>query len=463
MNSTSELSAKNELVLPVTETESVAESIDQIQANTEIEAALDPDVYGLETPAKVDLRDLADEDSGKPQSQESTNNGTQNSLISVSTFSGDDSDVNSGRALNESFVESDDDGSKNNNDAQTVSNVEENSGSDPETLDADESSEMNVGEVVKETEVESNSEQPEDQLADASLPSDEEINYELDVADNVDDAISEVATEAESAEENVSEELALTEQTESVEKAIDLSDTTGIAAADSLMDTKPKDLVGKRNHEIFLGIQANFNLPLIFNQNTYEVFSGKELAYKSTFGIASGVRLGYTYKQQYGFETGFIFYSRQGQDYEESFSGVTAKRQVKFQYFQIPIVLRYKFKEKKTKKFPSPWVIDLGAQIDLLQSAAITYNGNDFPLDTIQNPAATDIDYFRATTVSAVIALEREIYFTKFLFLGIGIRTTFSSDINAKDRPVVNDGKGYAKSHNFTFGFTLSLNGALQW
>jgi hypothetical protein len=41
--------------------------------------------------------------------------------------------------------------------------------------------------------------------------------------------------------------------------------------------------------------------------------------------------------------------------------------------------------------------------------------------------------------------------------LSVGMRTTFSGDINAKDHPVVND-SNYDKSHNFTFGFTLGLN-----
>jgi len=262
--------------------------------------------------------------------------------------------------------------------------------------------------------------------------------------------------------EEAEEELATNQQTKIDEDstATNAVDTTNMAMADSLNSSR--DLVGKNNHEFFVGVQANFNLPLIFNQNTYEVFSGKELAYTPTFGLATAVRLGYTIKQQFGFETGFIFFSRQGQDYEETFSAGTAKRQVKLQYFNIPLVLRYKFKEKKNKKMASPWVINLGAQVDLLQSAVITYNGNSFPLDSIRNLQANDKDYFRATTISGVFGMEREIYFTKFLFLGIGIRTTFSSDINAKDRPVVNDGKGYTKSHNFTFGFTLSLNFAGQ-
>ncbi|MBI1287133.1 MAG: outer membrane beta-barrel protein [Flavobacteriales bacterium] len=211
-------------------------------------------------------------------------------------------------------------------------------------------------------------------------------------------------------------------------------------------------------HEVFAGAHVNFNLPLIFNQNTYGAFDGKELAYKPTFGIASGVRIGYTYKRQYGFQTGFIFYSRQGQDYDDKLNGHVAKRQVKLQYMQVPIILRYKFKIKKQQKFESPWVINLGTQIGILRSAQITYKGNEYPLGTIVNPEANDKDYFKPIDVSVVLGVEKEIYFTKWLMLSVGMRTSFSGDINAKDHPVMNDGKNYDKSHNFTFGFTLGLN-----
>lgn len=220
----------------------------------------------------------------------------------------------------------------------------------------------------------------------------------------------------------------------------------------------PKELTGTRDHEVFAGAHVNFNLPLIFNQNTYGAFDGKELAYKPTFGLASGVRIGYTYKRQYGFQTGFIFYSSQGQKYEDKLNGYAAKRQVKLQYMQVPITLRYKFKIKKERKFESPWVINLGAQIGILQSAQITYDGNEYPLGTIINPETNDKDYFKPIDVSVVLGVEKEFYFTKWLMLSVGMRTAFSGDINSKDHPVMNDGKDYDKSHNFTFGFTLGLN-----
>jgi len=211
-------------------------------------------------------------------------------------------------------------------------------------------------------------------------------------------------------------------------------------------------------HEVFIGAHANFNLPLIFNQNTYGAFDGKELAYQPTFGLASGARIGYTYKRQYGFQTGFIFYSQQGQKYDDKLNGNVAKRQVNLKYFHVPFVLRYKFKIKKQQKFESPWVINLGADMGILQSAEITYDGNEYPLGAISNPEANDMDYFKPIDISVVLGVEKEIYFTKWLMLSIGMRTTFSGDINAEGHPVENDGKNYDKSHNFTFGFTLGLN-----
>jgi|GEM_PF-2584612 len=219
----------------------------------------------------------------------------------------------------------------------------------------------------------------------------------------------------------------------------------------------PKELTGTPDHEVYGGVHANFNLPLIFNQNTYGAFNGKELAYKPTFGMASGVRVGYTFKRQYGFETGFIFYSRQGQEYEDKLNGQVAKRQVNLQYFHVPLVLRYKFKIKNQKRFESPWVINLGADVGILRSARITYSGNEYPLGTIANPEANDKDYFRPIDASVVLGVEKEFYFTKWLMLSVGMRTTFSGDINDKDHPVENDGN-YDKSHNFTIGFTLGLN-----
>lgn len=226
---------------------------------------------------------------------------------------------------------------------------------------------------------------------------------------------------------------------------------------DSLLDVQ--DVEEKSDdHEVFAGLQLNLHTPLIFNQNTHNVFGGKELAYKPTFGVASGLRLGYTYKRHYGVELGYVFYSKQGQHYSEILNGMSAQRQVNLNYMHIPILLRYKFEEKATKKVSSPWVINLGMQIGILQSASITHTGNEYPLTEIPNAETNDKDYFKPTDLSVVFGVEKEIYLNRFLLMGLGLRTTYSGDINAEDWPVLKDVDAHGQSHNFTFAFTVSLN-----
>ena len=226
---------------------------------------------------------------------------------------------------------------------------------------------------------------------------------------------------------------------------------------DSLLDVQ--DVEEKSDdHEVFAGLQVNLHTPLIFNQNTHNVFGGKELAYKPTFGVASGLRLGYTYKRHYGVELGYVFYSKQGQHYSETLNGLSAQRQVNLNYMHIPILLRYKFKEKASKKVSSPWVINLGMQVGILQSASITHTGNEYPLTGIPNAEANHKDYFKPTDLSVVFGVEKEIYLNRFLLMGLGLRTTYSGDINAEDWPVLKDVDSHDQSHNFTFAFTVSIN-----
>lgn len=310
----------------------------------------------------------------------------------------------------------------------------------------------------------SNEKENTSDLSNKIADSSNESGYELTSTTSADDSQqspepsgSEAQNSVENKTENQAEEITMQQI-----RVIPPYLLAELVVEDSLHEVSvpelPQDIVGSRDHEVFAGAHVNFNLPLIFNQNTYGAFDGRELAYKPTFGIASGVRIGYTYKRQYGFQTGFIFYSRQGQDYEDNLKHHVAKRQVKLIYMQVPIILRYKFKIKKQRKFESPWVINLGTQIGILRSAQITYKGNEYPLGTIANPEANDKDYFKPIDVSVVLGVEKEIYFTKWLMLSLGMRTSFSGDINAKDHPVMNDGNNYDKSHNFTFGFTLGLN-----
>jgi len=220
-----------------------------------------------------------------------------------------------------------------------------------------------------------------------------------------------------------------------------------------------KDIRPLKTHQFFLGLQGALNLASIFNQNTRGAYGARELPYRPTLGYAGAVRLGYTYKHRYGVETGFIFHSKQGQHYEGNIGAALAARQVDLSYMQIPLVLRYTFGNKFTKKTPAPWVIGLGAQFGFLTAASETFEGNEAPFDAAFTPVADYTQFIAPMEVAAVMSLDKEIYLNRFMFVGVGLRASFSSDINAEGH-AVND--GYGKSHNFIFGFTVSFNGFLE-
>lgn len=213
-----------------------------------------------------------------------------------------------------------------------------------------------------------------------------------------------------------------------------------------------------KKHMLFLGAHGLLNLSSIFNQNTRGAFLDKELPYKPTLGYAGGIRLGYNYMHRYGFETGALF-SKQGQYYEGSIGGKQAARQVDLTYVQVPLVLRYTFGNAFKKKTPSPWVIGLGAQLGILVSASEKFDGNETDLAddfTIPEDYST---FLAPIEVAGVLALDKEIYFHKHMFVSLGLRVTFSSDMNAEGYPAPD---AYGKSHNFMFGLNVSFNGFLE-
>ena len=213
-----------------------------------------------------------------------------------------------------------------------------------------------------------------------------------------------------------------------------------------------------KKHEIYVGAMASVNLPMIINQNTYGVFGDKEPAYSPTIGYGASVRLGYVYKHRYTVETGFVFLSKMGQNYADKFSGVDARRQVTLSYMHVPLLLQYRLGHSHSKKHSTPWCVGLGAQLDLLQKAAISFDGNQVGLGEIQ-PIADARAYFKPVGISALVNVERDIYINKFMFVGVGLRAAFSNDINSTMHPVADD---YGISHNFSLGLHVSINGFLR-
>lgn len=230
---------------------------------------------------------------------------------------------------------------------------------------------------------------------------------------------------------------------------------------DSLCDKYVAPIAGGRfrKHEVYLGVSGNVNLPMIVNQNTLGAYGPKELAYSPAIGYQASVRLGYIYKNRYAIEIGFIFLSHMGQNYSDVFKGKDAKRQVRLDYMHVPLLLQYRLGFSHSKKFNAPWTIGLGAQIDILRSSSIGFDGNQYEpvgeLTAIPDAKA----YFSPIGISGVLNVERDFYLTKFMFVGVGLRATMSNDINSSDHPVDDD---YGLSHNFAVGLHVSLNGFLR-
>lgn len=214
-----------------------------------------------------------------------------------------------------------------------------------------------------------------------------------------------------------------------------------------------------RRHQFFLGIGGMANLVSIFNQNNRNAFGGRELPYKPTFGYAGYLRIGYRYRHRYGVETGFVFHSRQGQHYEGRINNAVATRQVDMTYMQVPLLLRYTFGKTFSNNMPSPWVIGIGAQFGFLTAASERFEGNEASFQGEFFPVEDYRAYLRPMEVAGVLAIDKEFYFHRNMFVSVGLRTTIGSDINAEGSPAPDD---YGKSHNFTFGLNVSFNGFLE-
>lgn len=238
------------------------------------------------------------------------------------------------------------------------------------------------------------------------------------------------------------------------------------ALSTDLLPTAPVELnardnpfaKGLRKHQVFLGISGMLNLASIFNQNTRGAFGTRELPYKPTLGYAGAVRLGYRYRHRIGFETGFIFHSQQGQHYEGRIGNAVAARQVDLTYMQIPLVLRYTFGNVFSNRIPSPWVLGIGAQFGFLTAATEQFEGNEVPFSGEFSTNSDYRPYLNPMEVAGVLSIDKEIYFHKHMFVAVGLRASFGSDLNAEGHPAPDD---YGKSHNFLLGLNVSFNGFL--
>lgn len=205
-----------------------------------------------------------------------------------------------------------------------------------------------------------------------------------------------------------------------------------------------KKLLG---NEIHIGLTYGLNLPWILNQNTYGEFGGKELAYKFDFGSAYSITVGYDVQRRFGFQTGIIIHSRQGQKYHDTFSLYgTVDREITLDYYHIPLLLKLK-RPLGNKTNPVMLNIVAGLQYGHLKKATETLNN-----------VSTDItERFNRNEIGFIFNIESDIYLSNSLYFTFGLNSSIGNNINQKDwEQYVSHSKG--RSYNMVAGATFGLS-----
>lgn len=197
---------------------------------------------------------------------------------------------------------------------------------------------------------------------------------------------------------------------------------------------------------IHLGVMGTRTNTWILNQNTYGQFGGRELPYKTTFGYAYGLVMGYQSFKGLGVEINLITESRKGQKYEDMIGNQLQQRAVELTYQELPIWLKYRFpiaKRKLRNVFIGP---DVGFAVSKLTKAE----------EFLNNGQAVAIENrFKSTNWRVQLGFSSDIYLSRSWFVSIGVRGGISDDINANGWQVDDN---YGKSHNLDWGLQMSLN-----
>lgn len=199
-------------------------------------------------------------------------------------------------------------------------------------------------------------------------------------------------------------------------------------------------------NEFHFGPVIDLNSTWILNQNTYGEFGGKELAYTLHFGTAYGISFGYDIGRRYGFEAAIILNSHQGQGYHDVLSIGEFDRDVRLNYFYIPVVYKWKCYIRKSE---NPVVLNLigGIKYGHIKSA-----------EEILNGIHTDItERFNKNEFGFVFNMESDIYFARSFYFTLGLCSSIGNNINGKDwMQYVSHANG--RSHNFLLGAAFGLS-----
>jgi hypothetical protein len=208
---------------------------------------------------------------------------------------------------------------------------------------------------------------------------------------------------------------------------------------------------------LYIGIAGSANSVWITNQNNYGL---PEMDYTTTFGLGGNINIGYDFNNHIGLKLEFGV-NRIGEKYKDTKGSDIYSREVKLNYFNLPILFRYRTGGEIIKFY-----VAAGPQFNFLRSANQTYilNGKNFA-DTLTsisgkkfNAGLEDIkDRYNSMDVVARMDLGMNITLVKHLIIDLGLTFGYGlMDINASDYHIGDFSSGvYHPSHSVFGGLTL--------
>ena len=210
---------------------------------------------------------------------------------------------------------------------------------------------------------------------------------------------------------------------------------------------------------LYVGIAGTVQSTWITNQNNYGL---SPLHYSSTFGGSGNINVGYDFTKHIGVKIE-LGYGQYGQDYSRTITDSTFKRNVKMNYFMLPVMLKFRSGGALAKFY-----LAVGPQFNFLLSAKQSYllNSKAF-MDTLQDLSGKSFiagdegikDRFASMDILARVDLGVEITLVKKLMIDLGLKLGYGlMDLNDSDYRIKDNTGNYNPSHIVTGGLTLGLN-----
>lgn len=212
---------------------------------------------------------------------------------------------------------------------------------------------------------------------------------------------------------------------------------------------------------LYVGAGGSVLSTWITNQNNYgQVF---EMDYQHRIGSNGHINLGYDFNANIGLklEAG---YGMLGQKYKDTHNDTTYTRKINLDYFQLPILFKYRTTGEKVKFY-----MMAGPQFNFLMSAKQEYYKLEKTYnDSVINPinfkkfkiGEEDVkNRYSSMDIMARIDLGADIYFIPNLYLNAGLTMAYGlMDINAEEfRIADHSSREYNPSHNLYGGLNVGI------